>query len=155
MTRTPRPTGITVLAILHFVIAAMLVPSGGLWILVAGLLADPEFSNQALEVPMPPALRAQYALLLQHGVAVGLALIIFGLLKVVSGVGLWKLRNWGRRLTIALAALAVALSLPSLVSALLARDVFSLLVGLSFAVGYGAILWYLFWPEVKRVFGVA
>lgn len=152
MTPPPRPSGITVLAVLHFVIAAMVVPSGALWIWVMGLLADPEIAAQA---GMPANLNAPAALLLRLGKAAGWFLIVFGLLKAASGVGLWKLRNWGRLLTLGLAALAVALSLPGIVSAALARDVVSLLLGLVFAVGYAVIVWYLFRPDVKRAFGVA
>ena len=148
----PRPSGITVLAILHFVIAALVFPSGALWIWVMGMLADPEIVAQA---GMPANLNEQVALLLRLGKMAGWILIVFGLLKVVSGVGLWKLRNWGRRLTLGLAGLAVALSLPGLVSVVMARDPFSVFLQLLFAVGYGVIVWYLFRPEVKRAFGVS
>ena len=147
----PRPSGITVLAILHFVIAALVLPSGALWIWVMGLLADPEIAAQAA---LPANLNEQVALLMRLGKTAGWILIVFGLLKLVSGVGLWKLRNWGRRLTLGLAALAVLLSLPGIADAVAEGDPFSFLLGLLFGVGYGVIVWYLLRPEVKRAFGV-
>lgn len=152
MTPPPRPSGITVLAVLHFIIAAMVVPSGALWLLTVDLLADPEVAAQAT---LPGSMNAQVvALALRLGKPLGWILIVFGVLKLVSGVGLWKLRNWGRLLTLGLAALAVALSLPGMVSAVLARDPVSVFLQLLFAVGYGVIVWYLFRPDVKRAFGV-
>lgn len=93
-----------------------------------------------------------FILLMTWGKAAGWILILFGILKAVSGIGLWKLRNWGRWLTIALAALAALSSLPGVASALLDQQMVSLALGLLIVLGYGLIIWYLFWPEVKKAF---
>lgn len=146
-----RPAGITVLAVLHFVIAAMMLLAGVIWIWVVRLLAT---TGAELAMPIPLDVSEEMALLLRMGRGAGVLFLLYGALKGISGFGLLKLRNWGRWLTIGLAALAVLLSLPGLVSCLLGWQPAGLALNLIFASGYGVIIWYLLRRDIKRAFGV-
>lgn len=147
-----RPAGITVLAVVHFILAALMLLTGALWIGLVRLLAS---AGGELATPLPIDVSREMALLLRMGRVAGLLFIFYGVLKAVSGFGLLKLRNWARWLTIALAGAAVLLSLPGFVSALLSRQPGSLALNLLFAAGYGVIIWYLFRRDIKRAFGAA
>lgn len=147
-----RPRGITVLALFHFLLAAMLLPSGLLWLWILSVLREP---GAAAAVQMPSELSQTTQLLFRLGATAGWGLIGFGALKAVIGVGLWGLRNWGRWLAILLAAVAVAASLPGIVASLRAGQWVNLAVSVLFAAGYATILWYMFRPDVRRAFGAA
>lgn len=150
-----RPAGITVLAVLHFVLAAVVLVAGALWIWAIGVLSQLAEQGITYGAELPPSLSHQFLLLVRLGRLVGVILLLVGGVKAVIGVGLWKLRNWGRLLTLIVAALSVLLALPGIVTSLRAGAFFGLGFGLLVAVGYAMIIWYLLQPPVKRAFGVA
>jgi uncharacterized membrane protein (DUF2068 family) len=140
-----RPTGVTILAILAFIGAGML------------LLA-------ALALFVSGTILARFANVQQVGMVAGVAGTIlavmclgFAVLEFVIGLGLWKLQNWARILTIVLICLA------------LLSTAFGVLIGLTHMFGMFFfmlffrriiiaaiqvwILIYLLKPHVKQAFG--
>src|SRR3990170_1355681 len=79
-------------------------------------------------------------------------LLVFAALFVWFGIGLWKLKNWARRVTIGLMILRLLFLAPGLVIGLLRADLLGLGLQLLFAAVYGWILWYLYQPGVKQLF---
>ena len=139
-----RPTGVTILAVLAFIGAGLLV-LGALATVLGGVL----ISNMA-----------SYP---QFGMVAGIGSAIFGVivlgcaaLDVIVGVGLWKLKNWARILTIVLIGVGLLGSVLSIFSPFAHMHVFFfgfLIRRLIVAAIYAWILVYLFKPHVKQAFG--
>lgn len=150
-----RPTGVTLLAVLHWLEAVMFGLLGVLLLLWARLAAD--LQGVSFEpAGVPPEL---LALLLEAADprVLTIALSIIGLLAVLFvavGVGLWKLGNWARVTAVVLTGLRLVLLLPGLVYLVIRFDPLGLGLQLLFALIYVWILWYLFQPRVKRAFHV-
>lgn len=149
-----RPFAVTILALLHWLEATSIVLVGLLLYLWVQLGA--EIDSAALDLPA----EAEEALtLLREAAASGamapvyLVLGVMAALFVAVGVGLWRLRNWARRVTIVLMVLRLLLLLPGFVAGLLRQDLVSLGVQLLFGVVYAWIVWYLRQPQVKQLFG--
>ena len=133
----PRPAGVTILAILAIVGGASVALLGLLVIAGAAFIASLDFTG------MP--------LLAGIGAVGGVLLILFGAIYIVVGVGLLKLANWARLMTMALAA-------TSLVFAFLAGGLvyfpfwaFALRRFITAAIDV-LILWYLSQPRIKQAF---
>jgi uncharacterized membrane protein (DUF2068 family) len=141
-----RPTGVTVLAILNFLGAASMVICGLLLMLGLGLAGMG--AGSAGE-------KGGMALLLGLGAVAGVVFLVFAAVAIVVGIGLWRLRNWARILTIILAAISLLPLLPGLMGSMLTLEIFSLIFQLVFAAFYGWIIWYMLQPHVKRAFGAA
>src|SRR6266568_944541 len=94
-----RPTLVTVIVILHFV-------GGALMLLGAVGMIVPAIGSQSSErVPL---------------VIFGIVLLILGALSLAAGVGLWKMREWGRTLQIVLACIGLlGIPLGTIISILL------------------------------------
>lgn len=137
-----RPTGVTVLAILNFLGAACMVMVGLLFMLGLGLAGLGAGQQSA----------GGMAFLMGLGAVAG---VIFLIIAIVVGIGLWRLRNWARILTIILAAISLVPLLPGLMFSMLSLEIFSMMVQLVFAGFYGWIIWYMVRPHVKRAFGAA
>ncbi|MDG6942439.1 MAG: hypothetical protein JRN34_05940 [Nitrososphaerota archaeon] len=131
MTKPPRPAGIAILAILEIL--------GGLIVLLLGVgvavISGSLFS--ALGLALPAGI----------GVALGGIVAVFGILGLLVGWGLWTGRGWARVLAIILSGIGVLASLASLALGSVA-SILGLVID-------GAILWYLFRPNVKAFFGGA
>jgi len=141
-----RPTGVTVLAILNFLGAACMVIFGLLFMLglgLAGMGAGSSGEGGAM------------ALLLGLGAVAGVIFLVFAAVAIVVGIGLWRLRNWARILTIVLAAISLLPLLPGLLMSMLSIEIFTMMFQLAFAAFYGWIIWYMLQPHVKRAFGAA
>ena len=138
-----RPTGVTVLAVLGFVLA-------GLSLLAACVM----FALGAAGIAgMTRGGTVGGGMLATLGAFAGVACLVFAVLYGASGVGLLKLRGWGRLLTIILVAISLLLG------------VRGLLMGVAHGFGV-AVVWqiitiaidawilvYLFKPHVKQAFG--
>ena len=124
-----RPTGVTVLSILWFVGAVLLV-FGGLLLIAGGSAIGAFYGNQ---------IAAQELALFA---AAGVVVIIFGLAAALEGWGLWTGRSWAWWVQVVLSALGV-LSILSFTADSILDAAISVLV-----------LWYLFKPHVKEFFGV-
>jgi uncharacterized protein YacL len=148
-----RPLALSILAVLYWLEAASLVLFGlvlWLWVWLAGQGVDP-----AADMPAEAAELMHLLLkMAEEGalpVLVGLFLL-FAALFVWFGIGLWKLRNWARRVTIALMILRLLFLAPGLVIGLLRADLLGLGLQLLFVAVYGWILWYLYQPPIKQLF---
>ena len=148
-----RPLALSILAVLYWLEAASLVLFGlvlWLWVWLAGQGVDP-----AADMPAEAAELMHLLLkMAEEGalpVLVGLFLL-FAALFVWFGIGLWKLKNWARRVTIGLMILRLLFLAPGLVMGLLRSDLVGLGLQLLFAAVYGWILWYLYQPGVKQLF---
>jgi Predicted membrane protein (DUF2127) len=136
-----RPTGVTILAVLAFVGAGLLVLFALAALMGGALLSNmsgyPRFGMVA-------------------GAMVAVFLIGFAALEAGIGIGLWKLQNWARVLTIVLTGLGLLASVARLVSpfAYLHFFFFAFLVRRLIVTAIQIwILVYLFKPHVKQAFG--
>ena len=148
-----RPLAITILAVIWWLEAAVLLLVGAtLWLLqslseqAGGLGADlPPEGAELLD--MLAKLDELGALPVFLGV-----LLVFAALCVWFGIGLWKLKNWARWVTLVLSILRLLYLTPLLVIDLLRSDWSSAGLGLLLGIGYGLIVWYLFQPRIKQLF---
>ncbi|MCH6553161.1 MAG: hypothetical protein IH789_04155 [Acidobacteria bacterium] len=142
-----RPTGVTILAVLHFFgAAAYIFAALGLFALGAG---------GAMTAAEMPELDGAVAFLLGLGAVLGFILLIFGVLSLALGIGLLKLRNWARVITIVLVGLGLLLSALSLLGSLLSFEIGSFIGDAIFVALQGWMLHYLLQPHVKDAFGVS
>lgn len=133
-----RPVGVTLIAILHWLRGAAYVAVGfallGLTHLsaymIASVAADTFFQR----------------LVSGLGKTLGIAVLLFALLYIVMGFGLWAMKNWARVLTLIFAVIW-------LLSALVRLGHFPTPFHLLRAALDVAILVYLLLPDVKRAFG--
>lgn len=130
-----RPFGVTVVAILCFV-GAGIGMLGALWV----FLTAKHSTGRAGSVIAVVAITGLYTLAVAA-------------LSVVTGVGLLKLRNWARRLTVAFSWLSVAGLLLGVGGSLLRGQIFRLMVDLIFLALFTWVIWYMFRPYVARAFG--
>ncbi len=122
MAQVKRPDGITAIAIIEFVLAALFF-IGALAILVIPVASVIAYSNDTTGL-----IAALFGLGIGVLVTGGL-----GVFMIAAGIGLLRLKNWARVLTIVLAIL--------------------LLPGFPIGTLLGVLaLWYLFQDEVKSVF---
>lgn len=140
-----RPTGVTVLAVLGFICGALLfLASMGMFLMgSAGMLAA---SRQGSALGGPLAIFGAFA---------GVAFLIFAALYVTCGVGLLKLANWARILTIILVALGLLFAAFGAFGAMVAFHIGSAIFELVVLAIDAWILLYLFKPHVKQAFGIA
>ncbi len=142
-----RPTGVTVLAVLNFLGAGLYALLAVLFFLIgAGGAASGMMSEMG---------GGAAAFLLGLGAAVGVILLIFSAIGLAIGIGLWKLRNWARIVTIVLVGLSLLLGVIGLLGSLIAFELGSLIFQAIFVALYAWIIWYLFQLHVKQAFGAA
>jgi hypothetical protein len=140
-----RPAGVVLIAIYHFVGAALLVLVA-IGLMVGGSVLGALFGAGS----------DMGGLGLGLGLALGIVgaafMLVFAVIAAAAGYGVWNLREWGRILCIVLATIFLLLSLPALV-----------MMGEHFALGMGSfhlirtainvlIIWYLVQPQVKALF---
>jgi hypothetical protein len=146
-----QPTGVVLIAIYHFLTAALLMTIG-LVLAVGGSMLG-AFLGSTMN--SHSATGAGLGLLL--GVVGAAVFFVFGLVAIVAGYGIWTMREWGRILSIVLAALALLFALPGLMFMLVPTHFF--LGGFLFG-GFGLIrivisvliIWYLVQPNVRAIF---
>ena len=126
-----RPTGITVLALLEFILGGLAILLG-----IAFIALGPYISQ--LMPGLPPLIS-----LLVGGLGIGF--LLAGLIGLVVGWGLWTGKGWAWWLTVILEALGLLSGLAGI-----AMGDPSSLIGLLIA---ALILWYMFKPHVKDFFG--
>lgn len=121
-----RPTGITVLAILGFIVATVWAIAGLTAVLAGG----------------PAMLGPAFA---RVGLTGGLVMLAFAAVVGATSYGLWRLQPWARTVAIVLLVL-------NLIGALLELAANNLTGGLVTLLVNGLVLWYLFQPSVKAAF---
>jgi len=137
-----RPTGVTVLAILSFL-------AGGLVLLIAlgALLGGAMIASVFASLPA--------SLVGVGAIIVAVICFLFAALYAANGVGLLKLQNWARVLTIVLIILGLLSAVLGGFGALAHFRVFLLVRQLIVAGIDVWILMYLYKPHVKQAFGSA
>ncbi len=137
-----RPTGVTIIAVLDFIggaivaIAGLLVFAGGS--MLSGLLAG---ANAGAGSGVAAGL----------GAIVGVICLVFAALAIAIGIGLLKLMNWARILSVVLAALGILNTLRSITTIFHggSSGIVVTLVVLAFDIW---VIWYMFTPGVKAAF---
>jgi hypothetical protein len=135
-----RPLGVTLIAILTWLRAA-LYALGGLMLIVVGHLS----ARLVATVASDPFFES---LLSRVGKALGFGALIVALVYIVVGFGLWQLKNWARALTLILVTIWLLFGLLGLLRHPTAWYMIRVLVD-------AAILVYLMLPDVKRLFVAA
>lgn len=139
-----RPTGVVLIAIYHFLSAIFLVFLA-IFLVVGGSVLGTMFG-------MGRNGMGGLGLGLVVGVMGAAFVAVFAIVAAVAGYGIWTLREWGRILSIVLAAISILISLPGL-----------LFLGLHFNLFFGGyrllriavnvlIIWYLVQPQIKALF---
>jgi len=138
-----RPTGISLLAVYHYLVAVFLALLGcGLF--VGGKVISMLGGAEGVMLP-----RTGFLI----GVVGGSIFLVFALVHVSAGYGVWSMQNWGRVLAIILAVISLVFALPGLLlTAVMMHFFFGSLRILRIVIS-ALIIWYLLKPEVKALFG--
>ena len=136
-----RPSGVTVIAVLDFIGAAGCLIGA----LAFGTITSMVAANGGGNSP--------FARLAGVGGAVGAATFLFlAALSIVIGVGLLKLRNWARLVSIFFAALGVVLIVMGFMTTLAHVNAFFIVLDIVPLAIDGWIAWYLLSARVKQAF---
>jgi hypothetical protein len=136
-----RPTGVTVLSVVAFIFGGFL-GLGGLGMMLGGAVLAQMAKSGGLG-----------ALAGVGGAIIGIVLLGAAVIYVVDAVGLLKVQNWARILTVILVGLSLLRAGFGLLGSMAHFNVIALFFGLVIAAIDAWILVYLFKPEVKQAFG--
>lgn len=136
-----RPAGVTILAVLAFFLAGFLVLAG-----LGALLGGAVLSHMAASGGLKMLAGVGAAIL-------GAIFLGFAVIYIVDAIGLLKMANWARILTIILVALSLFHSAFRLFRSLVHLHPIAVFFTLVIAAIDVWILVYLFKPEVKQAFG--
>ena len=139
-----RPTGVTILAVLSFIGAILMVIGAAVMFLVGSSAGIAAMAGRGGNIGGPLAAMGAFA---------GIACLILAVLYVVNGVGLMKLRAWARLLTILLVLLGIVFEVMGIARALSGMHVGIIVWELILIAIDAWILMYLFKPHVKAAFG--
>jgi hypothetical protein len=137
-----RPTGVTILAVLSFLGAGLLLLGACVMFLMGAAGLAGMAGGHGIGGPLAAL-----------GAFAGVACLIFAVLYIVNGVGLLKLRGWGRLLTIVLVAISVLFGVMGLFRAFVPMHIVLLVWQLIILAIDVWILVYMFKPHVKAAFG--
>jgi hypothetical protein len=144
--RMGRPTGVTIIAILDFLGTGFSLLIGLGMILGGGFIAS--LINQQGGQGSAGAAGVMAGL----GAAAGVFIIIIGGVCAVLGIGLWKLKEWGRIINMVLWGLGGLLQVLGLLGTLAHFTVFGFLWNIFWLAVDAFVVWYLLKPEVKAAF---
>lgn len=140
-----RPTGVTLIAVLYFLGAAVAALGGVGMVAGGGMLAT--MINQQGSQAGPMA-----GIIASLGAAVGIFFLVMAAIDVLLGIGLIKLKEWARLTTVILTAIFAALGALGLLRDLAHFVLFSFLVSVCVLALQVWIVVYLLKPEVKAAF---
>src|SRR6478672_6612821 len=132
--RMNRPTGVTILAILNFIGAALCLLGGIGMILGGGFIATMLSQGQGA---------SGAGILAGLGAAAGVVIIICGGVGALIGFGLWKLKGWARIVSIVLYGISAALQLLGLLGSLAHFNAFAVIWSVFWVAVDAFIIWYL------------
>lgn len=138
-----RPVGVTILAILDFIGAAVCLLGGIAMILGGGFMATMLSQGQGA---------GGAGILAGLGAAAGVFIIIIGGVFALVGFGLWKLKEWSRIVSIVLYGISAAFQLLGLLGSLAHFNAFAVIWSIFWVAVDAFIIWYLLKPEVKGAF---
>lgn len=141
-----RPTGVTVIAVLDFLGAAVCILFGLGMMVGGGFLAS--FINQQGGQGSAGAAGVFAGL----GAAVGIFFLIIAAVDIVLALGLLKLKEWARIVTIVLTGIGAALGLLGLLGSFIHFNLIATLFRLCILAIQAWIIIYLLKPEVKAAF---
>jgi hypothetical protein len=144
--RMGRPVGVTILAILNLIGAAFCIIGGLLMIAGGGFLAT--MVSQQNQAGSAGAAGFFAGL----GAFMGIFIIIIGGVGLLVGIGLLKLKEWARIISIVFAGLGAGLQLLGLVGSLSHFNIGAVIWTLFWLAIDVLIIWYLVKPEVKAAF---
>ena len=139
-----RPVGVTILAILNFIVAACCLLGGIAMILGGGVIAT-MMSQQGGGAGLG-------GILAGLGAFAGVFIIIIGGVGALVGFGLWKLKEWARIVSIVLIGINVVFQLVGLLGTLAHFNLFAVIWTVFWTAVDVFIIWYLLKPEVKAAF---
>jgi hypothetical protein len=138
-----RPTGVTVIAIFQIAVGIFAILAG---VMVFGLGSAVAMHRAAFGGPVGGVMGV-------IGAFLGIIALVIGLLYIVLGVGLLKLQNWARLMTLVFTALALLLHAMRLLGYMLHFMMIHAFFNVIVVAICVLIIWYLLQPEVKRAFG--
>jgi hypothetical protein len=140
-----RPVGVTILAVLNFIGAALCL-LGGIGMILGGGFIATMLSQQG------QGSAGAAGVLAGLGAAAGVFIIIIGGVSALLGFGLWKLKGWARIVSIVLYGISGALQLLGLLGTLAHFNVLALVWSVFWVAVDAFVIWYLLKPEVKAAF---
>ena len=141
-----RPTGVTVIAVLCFIGTAFLLIVGILAFFGGAVIGA--LIGSAAQVQGSGAGAAGAGLGAFIGAIVGVVFLVMSAVQFTCGIGLWKLKEWGRMLTIVLSAIGAVLAFFNLLH-FHPITMFFVLIRIAVSV---LIIWYLSQPQVRAAF---
>jgi hypothetical protein len=144
--RMGRPTGVTVIAVLDFLGAGLCILVGLSMMLGAGFIAN-IINQQGGQGSAGAA-----GIFAGIGVVAGIFFLIIAAIDVVLAVGLLKLKEWARIVTIVLTAIGGALGLLGLLGSFIHFSLFATIIRICVLAIQAFIIMYLLKPEVKAAF---
>jgi hypothetical protein len=143
-----RPVGVTILAVLHYIGAALAVLVGLALIFGMSILGSIIASNAGQGKSGIIGFMAGF------GVVLGIFAFFGAAIAVLLGWGLWKLKNWARIIVIVLACIRAGFASLALLGSLIHFN--PLVIGWAVDIAInGIIAWYLLQPHVKQAFTAA
>ena len=142
-----RPTGVTVISVLHFISAGFCLLCA-LFAFLAGAVITQMIRSATAGAPA-----GMQALAAGMGAILGVIFIVLAGLNLLLGIGLWKLANWARILQIVLLALGLVFGVLGLLVGFIHFHAGILLFRLIIMAIQLWIVVYLFKPHVKQAFG--
>ncbi|HEV3221044.1 MAG TPA: hypothetical protein VGZ48_14855 [Candidatus Acidoferrales bacterium] len=138
-----RPAGVTVIAVLDFI--------GGAFCALFGLLA---FAGGSFLSGWLATANAGVGSGVAAGIGavIGVVFLAIGALAIITGIGLLKLKGWGRVIELVLAALGVLGSIKTFATGGLHAGGTALVIQIIELAYFVWVLWYLFTPAVKAAF---
>lgn len=146
-----RPKGVTILALLNIVTAVFTLVVGvlfGLGVALAGVGLG-LVAQRSHENPFGQGVAGGGIVLGMFAVVLA---IVFALVSIVVGIGLWRLWNWTRILTIVVSGMTALFCAFTLLLELLTLQVWAAFFSLTFLAVSVFVIWYLLRPHVKRAF---
>ncbi len=141
-----KPAGVIVIAILYFLGAAVCLFGGLLMLAGGGILAT--MMSQSGQAGASPLAGIMAGL----GAVAGIIIAGLGVIDLLVGIGLIKLKNWARIVAIVFSAIGAAFQALGVLGSLTHFNAVALLFQVIFLAVYGLIIWYLLKPEVKAAF---
>jgi hypothetical protein len=140
-----RPGGVTVIAVLCFIFGAIYA-LGGAGMMAGGGMVAKIMSEQGQSAGPLAGMIAGL------GAAIGICLLLLGIVDFVLGVCLLQLKEWARIVSIVLAGIGAALGVLGLLQGLVHFILFATIIRLCVLAVEVWIVIYLLKPEVKAAF---
>jgi len=147
--KPPRPTGVTILAVLAILAALALLFSGvvliGLGILLGTLATSIDITNAITNAGYPGLASLGTATISAFIIALGAVILILGILYLAVGIGFFGGRGWAWTLGIVVSVIGIVIDIVQLVFGNY-NGILSLIISV-------LIIYYLMRPHVKAFFG--